>query len=552
MAPRVLFDETKADRAVRFIETHLRHTKGQWHGVPFDLMPWQRDEVIRPLFGTVRPDGLRQYRTAYIEVSRKNGKSEKGAALALKLLLADGEMGAEVYGAAKDRDQASIVFNIAASMVEQSAELSKRCQVVRSTKRIYVPKTDSVYRVIAADAAGSHGFNASGIVFDEVHTQPNRELWEVLETSTASRRQPLMIGLTTAGYDKNSLCWDLHVKALSLLKLRYPKRYAWADVPVALTDDPTFFAVVYGVEDKADWKVEATWKRANPSYGVTIQKDYFEKEVRKAADTPAYENTFRRLHLNQWTSQSVRWLPLELWDAAAGDWDAREGKIRAQLAGHRCYGGLDLASRSDLAAFILLFPPESPEESFKVLAKFWIPGANIERRVKKDRVPYDVWVRQGLITATEGDVIHYAAIRKTIEDEARVFSITESGYDDWGAEQLRQELVEGGLVVEPVRMGYPSMSAPTKELLDLVRERKIEHGGNPVLRWMADNLAVRTDPNGNVMPDKKKSTEKIDGMVALIIALQRAIANRPVERAPGQGFLDYLGERRQQMEGAGA
>lgn len=510
------FDESRALRAVNFFERILRHCDGEWAGQPFGLMDWQRD-LVRTLFGTLRDDGTRQYRTCYVEIPRKCGKSETAAGIALYLLVADNEMGAQIYGAAGDRDQASIVFRVAAEMVRHSPLLAGKCRVIDSTKRIVVQETASFYRAIPSDAAGSHGFNASGVVVDEVHVQPNRDLIDVLTTSTGARRQPLTFYITTAGHDRHSICWELHDYALK--------------VKSGVIQDDTFLPIVYAADEEADWKDPATWAAANPSLGTTLKLDYLQQECRRAQQTPAYENTFRRLHLNQWTRQETRWLPLASWDACGESVDAEA------LRGHDCYAGLDLASTTDIAALVLVFPRIEAEAqaettegdaqgigrvAFDVLPFFWVPKDTMAERSRIDRVPYDLWAEQGYIQATEGNVIDYRAIMATLDELAQAYNIREVGFDRWGATQLIQDMQEGGLEVVPIGQGFASMSAPTKELLNIVLGRRLRHGGQPCLRWQADNMVVSTDPAGNIKPNKAKSSEKIDGMVALIMAIDRA------------------------------
>jgi len=510
------FSEKAAQRAVNFFERVLVHIDGQWSNQPFLLLPWQK-QLVRQLFGTLRDDGTRQYRTAYIEIPRKNGKSEMAAGVALYMLVADDEPGAQVYGAAGDRDQATIVFRVAAEMVRRSPMLAPKCRVIDSVKRVVDQSTASFYRAIPADAAGSHGFNASGIVVDELHVQPNRDLIDVLTTSTGARRQPLTFYITTAGYDRRSICWELHDYALK--------------VQSGVIQDDTFLPVVYAAPEEADWTDPAVWAAANPSLGVTLKLDYLEQECRRAQQTPAYQNTFRRLHLNQWSRQETRWLPLASWDACAEPVDAEA------LRGHDCYAGLDLASTTDIAALVLVFPRVEEEAqvettegdtqsigrvAFDVLPYFWVPKDTMTERSRIDRVPYDLWAEQGYIQATEGNVIDYRAIMATLDELAQAYNIREIGFDRWGATQLIQDMQEGGLEVVPIGQGFASMSAPTKELLNVVLGRRLRHGAHPVLRWMADNMVVSTDPAGNIKPNKAKSSEKIDGMVALIMGLDRA------------------------------
>ena len=491
------FDESAAKHVVTFFERYLQHIKGKWGGSSFELMPWQRDDIIRPLFGWKRTDGTRKYRTAYIEIPRKNGKSSLCAGLALYLLLADGEQGGEVYSAAVDRAQAAIVFEAAKQMLVASPALRNRAQPYK--RSIVVLGTASKYEVLSADAPSKHGLNASGIVFDELHAQPNRELWDVLTTSTGAREQPLVIAITTAGYDRNSICWEQH---------EYARR-----VQSGVIDDPSFFSYIVAADEEDDWRDPKVWAKANPSLGVTITKEYLETEAKRAMEVPAYQNTFRRLHLNQWTQQESRALDIAAWDASAGL------VLPERLKGRACFGGLDLASTTDIAALTILFPDA---DGYEVLPFFWIPEENMREREARDRVPYSTWVRQGFVAATPGNVIDYAAIRQKINALGGIYNIREIGHDPWNATQVALELDGDGFKMIPIRQGFQSMSPPTKELLRLVMAKKLTHGGNPVLRWMADNLAVKQSPEGNVKPDKDKSMAKIDGIVALIMAIDRA------------------------------
>lgn len=490
-----------------FFESRLQHTDGKWAGMPFVLTDWQRDEIVRPLFGTLNPDGTRQYRTVYLEIGRKNGKSELAAGIALYMLLADGENGAQVYGAASDRDQAALVFNVAANMVRRNPLLAKMCKIVDSQKRIVVPSTGSFYRAIPADAAGAHGYNASAIIVDELHAQPNRELWDVLTTSTGAREQPLIFTITTAGFDRKSICWEQH---------RYAEKIISGTV-----EDPTFLAHIWAVDEEEDWTDESVWPKANPALGDFRNIDEMRTLARKAKETPALENTFRRLYLSQWTQSETRYIPMDKWAATAGVVDVEE------LKGRECYAGLDLATTTDIAALVLVFPPVDDGDIFRLLPFFWIPEDNMHDRIKRDRVPYDVWVRDGHVTATPGNVIDYAFIQHQLNELADFFFIKEVAFDRWGAAKISQDLMNDGFTMVQFGQGFASMSAPTKEMLALVLQERLHHGDNPVLRWMCDNLVVRMDPAGNVKPDKEKSTEKIDGMVAMIMGLDRAIKHKP-------------------------
>ena len=496
------YDKDAADYAVMFIES-LCHTKGTWAGKPFELIDWQ-EQIIRDLFGILKPNGYRQFNTAYVEIPKKMGKSELAAAVALLLTCGDGEERAEVYGCAADRQQAAIVFDVAADMVRMCPALSRRVKILASQKRIIYKPTNSFYQVLSAEAYSKHGFNIHGVVFDELHTQPNRKLFDVMTKGSGdARMQPLYFLITTAGTDTHSICYETHQKAKDILEGR--------------KIDPTFYPVIYGADESEDWTDPKIWRKANPSLGITVGIDKVRAACESARQNPGEENAFRQLRLNQWVKQAVRWMPMEKWDACAFavNEDALEGRV--------CYGGLDLSSTTDITAFVLVFPPTDEDDRYVVLPYFWIPEDSMDLRVRRDHVPYEVWERQGYLMTTEGNVVHYGYIEKFIERLGEKFNIREIAFDRWGAIQMVQNLEGMGFTVVPFGQGFKDMSPPTKELMKLVLEKRIAHGGHPVLRWMMDNIYIRTDPAGNIKADKERSTEKIDGAVATIMALDRAI-----------------------------
>ena len=502
MLPTSHYDKKKADRAVTFIE-NLCHTKGKWAGTPFWLLPWQ-EQLIRDIFGIVKPDGNRQFRTAFVEICKKVGKSELAAAVALYLLYADNEPSAEVYGAAADRQQASIVFDVAKQMVEMSPALMKRSKLMGATKRIVNYSNAGYYQVLSAEVGGKHGFSVSGLVFDEIHTQPNRQLYDVLTKGSSDARQnPLHFIITTAGNDRHSIAYELHTKAVDILEGRRV--------------DPTFYPVVYGLKDDEDWEDEANWYKVNPSLGYTVDIERLWDAYREAKQNPADEITFKWLRCNMWVSSTVAWIPDAIYMRGNEpiDMDA--------LAGRDCYAGLDLSSTGDITALVLIFPPRDEEEKYVLLPYFWIPEETIPRRVKANSVPYDIWEKQGYIMSTEGNVIHYDFIEKFIMDLSEKYHILEIAVDRWNATQMIQNLEGEGFTIVPFGQGFSSMSAPTKEFYRLLMEGRIIHGGNPVLRWMAGNVVIDTDPAGNIKVTKAKSKEKIDGIVAAIMALDRCI-----------------------------
>ena len=521
MLPTSHYDRELADRAVHFIEM-LRHTKGKWAGKRFWLLPWQ-EQVIRDIFGVVDEKGKRQFRTAYVEIGKKNGKSELAAAVALYLLYADGEPSAEVYGAAADRQQASIVFDVAKQMVDMTPALLKRSRIMAASKRIVNYSNAGFYQVLSAEVGTKHGLNVSGLVLDEVHAQPNRKLYDVLTKGSGdAREQPLYFLITTAGTDKESICYELHMKALDLLAGRKV--------------DPTFYPVVYGLTDDDDWTDEANWYKANPSLGETIQIDRVRDMYREAVDNPAEENVFKQLRLNMWVSSLTRFIPEQVYDLGNEPIDMNA------LEGRDCYGGLDLSSTGDITAFVLMFPPRTEDEKYIMLPFFWIPEDTIPLRVRRASVPYDVWYKQGYLNATEGNVIHYGFIEKFIEGLGMKYHILEIAFDRWGATQMVQDLEGMGFTVVPFGQGYKDMSPPTKEFYKLLMEGKIQHGGNPVMRWMAGNVVVDRDPAENIKPTKAKSPEKIDGIVAAIMALDRCIRHEQqgsVYDDPERGLLVF-------------
>lgn len=499
-----MFDEGKARRTVEFINC-LKHTKGRWRGQPFELLPWQ-EKIIRDVFGTVKENGYRQYNTAYVEIPKKNGKSELAAGVALYMTCGDNEWGAEVYGCASDRQQASIVFDVAVDMVDQCPALKKRIKPVMSVKRLVYQPTNSFYQVLSAEAYTKHGLNVHAVIFDELHSQPNRELFDVMTKGSGdARTQPLFFLITTAGTDRHSVCFEQHQKA--------------EDIILGRKIDDTFYPVIYGASDEDDWTSEKVWYDANPSLGYTIDIEKVRNACMSAMDNLAEENIFRQLRLNQWVKQSTRWMQMEKWDACGFPVDERE------LLGRECFGGLDLSSTTDITALVLVFPPRAEDEKYILLPFFWIPEENMRLRVRRDHVPYDVWEQQGFLKTTEGNVIHYGFIERFIEELGTRYNIREIAFDRWGAVQMVQNLEGLGFTVVPFGQGFKDMSPPSKELMKLTLEQRLAHGGHPVLRWMMDNIFVRTDPAGNIKPDKEKSTEKIDGAVATVMALDRAIRN---------------------------
>ena len=494
------FDEQAAAKVIRFFEQYLTQVKGELGGQPLILEDWQKT-MLRDIFGWKRPDGTRRYRTAYLEIPRKNAKSTVGAGIALYLLLADGEPGAEIYSAAADREQAAIIFNIATGMVSQNAKLRQQCHPFRNS----IVSTDRTrsYKPISADAHTKHGYNAHGIIFDELHTQPNRDLWDVLTTSTGARRQPLTFVMTTAGFDKSSICWEVH---------EYARK-----VKEGIIIDDTFYPLIFAADKEADIYAVETWRKANPGFGSIVKEEYIRAQAASIRNNPSFENTFRRLHLNQWTTSEVRWITDEDW--------MRCSKMLPDLTGRLCYGGLDLSNVSDVSALVLYFPPDDNDDTGYLLPFFWIPEDKAYDMRDRDRADYTLWASQGLVELTAGNVVDHGYIRQKVNELANLYDIRRIGYDPWGAVQLVLSLIDDGVPMSEFRQGFASMSAPTKQLETLVLSQKIGHGGNAALRWMVSNVMLRTDPAGNVKVDKGKSTEKVDGVVAAVMAVGEAMTD---------------------------
>jgi phage terminase large subunit-like protein len=501
----------------------LVHTKGRWARQPFHLARWQHEEIVDPLFGRVEWSHelrryVRQYRVAWLEMARKNGKSELMAGFGLVLLCGDDEEGAEIYGCARDIAQARKVYDVAQRMVELSPTLSRRLRIYRQAKRIADFRTGSWYEVVAADAAGNLGHNPHGVLFDEVLTQPSRELWDAFRTALSTREQPLMIAATTAGDDEVGLCSEEHDYTERVI--RNPRL------------DPRRFGFIRNTPKDADWTDPKQWRHANPALGDFKLLSAMKDSAREAQASPVKVKAFRQFELNTWGTTSVtKWVDLALWDQTAGM------AVRDRLRGRDCYAGLDLASSTDLAALCLTFVEIDPsvgapgEDQRVVIAlwRFWAP--EMRRADLDDRTggQASVWARQGYLRFTPGDVIDYKAILSDLDADAQDFQILELAYDRWGMVQLSQDLMEAGLTLVPLAQGYATMSAPTKEWERLVRQQRYRHGGNPVMRWMVDNIRIRTDADGNVRIDKGRSFEKVDGPVASVMALSRALLVREPE-----------------------
>jgi len=529
-----MFDEARAQRAVRFFES-LRHTDGQFYNQPFTLLPWQK-QIIRDVYGTVHEDGTRQYRYVYLEIPKKNGKSELAAGAALYHLFADGERNGEIYGCAADKMQARIVYKVAKSMIDLVPALKKRAKVTDSLKTITDRVSGSIYEVLSAEAFTKHGFKTSACIFDELHAQPNRDLWDVMTFEAgAARAQPIWWIITTAGDDPDrvSICWEQHEYALKVLS--------------GEVVDPTWYVVIYSY-DGDDIYNEANWFQANPSLGMAKSLQSMREAANTAKNKPANERLFRWLDLNQWiTTKLTTWLPLDLFDRNIGAWG------RGDLVGRACYLGLDLSSTTDLSALTAVFPPQDGQADWRVIFEAWIPEENMRERVRNDHVPYDKWAAEGWITPTPGDVIDYTRIERRILEFCELYRVAELCSDRAMATMLLQRLEAVGVVCVDIPQTYLSLTDPMNQIEVLLRNYRAEELSevkaisgkllagkvslepSPVARWAFGNTAIATNGQGYikfVKEHKGKSvvrTKRIDPVAAWVNAMARARFYGPVD-----------------------
>ena len=495
-----MHDKTKALEVIEFIQL-LNHT-GDFYGKPFVLMDWQH-ELLWNVYGTVREDGYRQIQYAYLEAPKKNGKTELIAALLLYHLICDGNDG-QIFCCAAEKGQAALVYEAALSMRSQNNMLKKWLKPKESMKELTNTRTNTKAKVLSAEAYSKHGLNPTVVIFDELHAQPNRDLWDVMTFGAgAARKEPLWWVITTAGDDpdRTTVGWEQH-------------EYARKVIDGEITD-PLWYAQIYSVPEDADIFDEDNWYKANPSLGVTIPIDAVRSEALAARNSPAREKLFRWLRLNQWiANKTTSWLPLTLWDSCLGELTPSE------LIGKRCYAGLDLSSVGDLTAVGLVFPPQDGLEDFYIMTEQWIPQENMQERVTRDHVPYDRWAKEGHIHLTPGDVIDYDFIKARLIALDRQYDIVAWGNDPWGAEKLRQDLDrEADIELLEVRQNIQNMNGPMKEIERLMRVGSLKHVNNPVTRWAFGNVVVVMDGNENYKPKKTNRTDRIDPIVAVINAM---------------------------------
>ena len=486
MLPSAVFDG--------FCRELLTHTKGPLGGQPLALDRWQMRDIIKPLLDTKNKNGLRRYRQALVMLGRKNGKTTIASALALYMLFSDKEPGAEILSAACDSDQAALAFDIAKQMVLASPILSAKCKVYR---RHIEARRGAVYKVIAADAAGNLGHNISTLIFDELLTQKNRDLYESLVTSMGARTEPLAFMISTAGHDRGTLCYELY---------NYAKQ-----VRDGVVIDPTFLPVIYEAPREIDWKSPDAWKAANPGLGKSVTLEYLKDTCQQAQNNPAREQSFRQFHLNQWVDSAARWITTEAWNSCEAH--------PVNLDEIPCYAALDLSSRTDLTSFTLAFPLDG---AIHLKSFAWTTSAMVAKRSDTNRMRYDQFVRSGNLEVIPGEIIDYEVVLRRIAEIAEEYQIREIAVDPWNAEFLMQKLENQGYVVKEFRQGFRSMSPPTKDFEAAVLQKQISHDGNPLLRWCIDNVVIEFDAAGNSKPSKKRSTERIDCAVSAIMAFARA------------------------------
>jgi phage terminase large subunit-like protein len=489
------FDDATADKVCAFFETWLSHIEGELSGKPLAMQPWQQ-AIVGCAFGWKRPNGLRRYREVFQYVPRKNGKTTQLGGLINMVALCDNEPGAQIYSAAAEREQAALVYRQAKGMILNNEVLEKQCRIYATFKSIEYPN-GVVYKALSADADTKHGFNTHFVVVDELHAQPDRELVDVLITSTGSRRQPLVWYITTADFARESICNE---------------KYDYAcKVRDGLIQDASFLPAIWEATIEDDWKSPDVWRKANPNLGVSVSLEYLERECQRAQEVPAYENTFKRLHLNIQTEQDVRAIPMDQWARCTGIYTLDD------LAGKTCFAGLDLSSKVDVTALVLAFPEE---DRIRLWPIFWVPEETARMRERQNKTRFDEWIRRGHMQTTPGNSIDHAFIRKTINDLSHKVRIAKIAFDPWNAAQLSTELGEqDGFEVCEFRQGYQTMSEPTKMMLARLADGNLEHPNNPCLNWMAANFSTDEDAAGNLKPSKKKSTEKIDGIVASVMAM---------------------------------
>ena len=513
------FDENGADRVFQFFSL-LRHSKGEWAGQQFMLADWQCF-IIWALFGWKRrADGYRRFKFAYIQIARKNGKTTLCSGIALYLLMYDREDGAEIYAAATTRDQAHLCFDECVNMVKQSPALKKHLDPRGGKKPnlINYQARFAKFKPLSSDADTLDGLNPSGAIVDELHKHKNDEILNVLETGTGARRQPLIFTITTAGSNQQGVCYAQRDTALKILE---------GSVNGGDSVDDAYFAFVCEMDEGDDWADENNWRKGNPNLGESVRAEELREQCNRALISPSRQNPFRQLRLNQWTEQTSRFINME-------DWRKLPNK-RADLEGRPCWAGMDLASTQDLSAFVMVFPPRDDVEPWHFIPRFWLPqdrltDPNTPRRTQE---LYKRWKAAGDIITTPGNTVDYDYIRDEIKHLGELYEIREIGFDPWNKSYLVPKLEADGFTMVQMRQGVGTMHSPTKFLETLIISHNLNPSPSPVLTWNASNVSVYRDNNGNIKPTRENDDLKIDGIVAAIMGLGRAIAGAADEYGTG-------------------
>jgi phage terminase large subunit-like protein len=506
----LVFDEKRALHALLWISRNATITEdgiGCKTGDKLILQPWQQ-AFIWILFGWRRVDGTRRFRNVYAELARGNGKSKLASAIALYVLKGEGVQGSAVFSIATTMEQAGVVFNDAALMAGNKAK-KDLADLVHNRNLLFIPGTATLFRPLASNEHNLDGLKPNLIVVDELHAHRSKGPWNKCKTAQGKKPGSMILAITTAGFDRHSVCYEQRTYSEKVLD--------------GIFEDDSYFAWICALDPEDDPFDSLNWYKSNPNLGISIELQTLVDAAKQAQVIPSEYNDFLRLRCNIWTESSVRWMPMDMWDLCNESYDM------SLLKGRPCFGGMDLSTISDVSAFVQIFPPWGDDNKWRVLPHFFMPGDNIQERVKRDRVPYDAWKREGLFQVTPGNVIDFDFIRDYVGKLADEYDFVEIAFDPWNSHQIVQQLTSDGLTMVPVRQGYISLNSPTKLLMEKVLRQEISHSDNPVLRWMVSNTVVELDPTGSIKPSKNKSSEKIDGVVAMIMALARG-AVTPIKK----------------------
>jgi phage terminase large subunit-like protein len=512
----LILDLEQVDRVYRFYSL-LRHTKGEWAGSQLELSGWQAFNLLNMFGWWWSPDhpdeeraGLRRFRESYEQVARKNGKTTYKAGTALYLVAADREPGAEVYAAATKKDQAKILFNEAARMVRKSPILREKFTSLRNN--LSIESSFSKFEPLGADADTLDGLNVHGAAIDELHAHKTRAIYDVIDTAVGARRNPMIHSITTAGVDQESICYEVRDRGEKVL--------------TGAIEDDSLYPYICEPDKDDDWNDELVWGKGNPNLGVSVKMKTLRDAYTKAKASPAAQNAFRRLRLDQWTEQTTRWLDLD-------EWKACEGR-QPVLIKRKAFGGLDLSATRDITAFVLVFPPAGGDQKWQLVPYLFCPEETVEQAMRDRRIPYDAWARDGWIIPTPGNIVDYEFVRHHVNQARVLYDLASVGYDRWNSSQLVTQLMGDGVNMVAMGQGFATMNMPMKEFEKLLLSRRFNVGESPVMRWMFSNVSPKMDPAGNIKPSRETSRGKIDGIVAAIMALGRALGLDEEDTGPSK------------------